>query len=137
MAARKKSPVEAWNGQRLLPDVSTEKPADVVESTVLGRIRAVLERMPDVHVMRNNVGLFKSGRRWIRTGLGKGSSDIVAIVGPHGRWLCIETKRPKGGRTSEDQEKWIAAMRALGAVAGVVTTIEEAVAMVAEARKAA
>jgi hypothetical protein len=136
MSKRSSKPKETWTGQRILDGVPTERPADVVEATVLGKIRAVLEKMPDVHVMRNSVGAVRSGSRWIKYGLARGSSDLVAIVAPHGRWLCIEVKRPKGSRYEKDQLQWLENMRAMGAVAGVCTTVEQAVALVAEARKA-
>lgn len=139
MAARmrRRKVIETWSGQIVMPDVSTERLKDTKESDVLSSIRAVLEKMPDVHVMRNSSGRIRVRNFWMPIGLGKGSADLVAIVAPHGRWLCLETKRPRGGRVDPDQERWLANMRALGAVCGVVRSTEEALALVAEARRAA
>ncbi len=138
MAARRpKAPIEEWTGQVVLPEVSVERPRDVKESTVLASIRAVLERIPGVIVLRNNVGAAKLRGFWVRFGLGKGSSDLVCIIAPTGRACFIETKRPKGGRLSKEQEQFIANMRAMGAVAGVAHSVDDALALVREAKGAA
>lgn len=85
-------------------------------------------------VFRNNVGAIKKGARWIVYGLGKGSADLVCMVPPYGRWLCVELKRQKYGLISEDQKKWIDTVRRYGAVAGVVRSPEEALELLAQAR---
>jgi hypothetical protein len=110
----------------------TRKPVES-EASVLERVTSALERCEGVKVMRNRIGFDKRAMRFY--GLGTGSSDVVACVAPLGRWVCCETKRPKGGRVSEEQEKWLEEMRKLGAVVGVCTSPEEAIALVEEARK--
>lgn len=84
--------------------------------------------------MRNRAGAVRKSRGMIRFGLEVGSADLVCIVAPHGRWLCIETKRPKNSKTAEAQTKWLEKMRTYGAVAGVCKTVEEALALVELAR---
>lgn len=106
------------------------------EASVVARSLAYLEAQPDVYAMRNNVGAIKKGARYIKYGLGKGSADYVAIVAPHGRWLCLEFKRGDGGEQSEEQIAWIAKMRACGAVAGFCSSVEQVEALLSEARKA-
>ena len=71
-----------------------------------------------------------------RTGLGTGCADLICIVPPYGRFLAIEVKRPKTRNAKRDahQRKWIAMVRRYGGVAGVATSVEEAMALVAEAR---
>jgi hypothetical protein len=66
---------------------------------------------------RNNVGLFfTADGRPVRCGLCKGSSDYIGIT-RYGRFLAVETKRPKGGVVSADQQHFICAVRAMGGVA--------------------
>lgn len=104
------------------------------ESSVLKRVQEALWAVGGVHVMRNNVGAIRKGRRFIRYGLGVGSADVVAIVAPTGRWLCIETKRPKNSKETEAQTRWLEMVRRYGAIAGVCRSPEEALALVEQAR---
>lgn len=101
------------------------------ESSVLRRVQEALWAYGGVHVMRNNVG--RRGR--VSFGLEVGSADLICVVAPHGRLLCVETKRPKGATASDAQTRWLEKMRRYGAVAGVCRTPEEAIALVEEARK--
>lgn len=75
--------------------------------------------------------------RQLKTGLGRGVSDIICIVPPHGRFLGIEVKRPKYSPSdvSDEQRAFIAAVRHFGGVAGIATSVDEALALVAEARQ--
>lgn len=134
--SRCKKPREDWTGQRLMAHAPVES-----ESSVQGRIVETLSRCGNVHVMRNNVGAIKKGPRYIKYGLGVGSSDIVAIVGPSGRWLCLEVKRPEKSKTDperlEAQRKWRARMAELGAVVGEVRTVDEALDLLQQARRSA
>jgi hypothetical protein len=72
----------------------------------------------------------------IRWGLCPGSSDLIAIVAPRGRLAAVELKSERG-RLRPEQEAWLARMRALGAVAGEVRSVEEAETMIAEAQRGA
>ena len=121
---------EEWTGQIcMVPPKKKVEP----EASVLGRVTRALERCPGVIVMRNRIGFDKRAQR--HYGLGTGSSDLVAIVAPYGRWLCIETKREKGGRVSGEQKAWLTTMRGMGAVADVCVTPEHALLLVVEARR--
>jgi hypothetical protein len=72
-----------------------------------------------------------------KTGLGRGTSDLICIVPPLGRFLGVEVKRP-GYSPSDvraDQIAWLAAVRKFGGVSGIATNEAEALALVAEARQ--
>jgi hypothetical protein len=73
--------------------------------------------------------------RQMTTGLGRGVSDLICIVPPFGRFLAIEVKRPKVGIISPDQEAFVQAVRKFGGVAGFATSVDEALALLAEARQ--
>lgn len=105
------------------------------EKSLMLRISVAVACAGGVLVMRNQVGRARySSGKYASHGLGKGSSDLVCIVAPYGRWLCLEVKREKGGVVSPEQEKWLALVRRYGAVSGVVKTVEEALRLVDEAR---
>ena len=112
-----------------------KRPPVEPESSVLARVLEALKACGNVHVMRNNVGAGRVRGRFQSWGLGAGSADIVAVVGPHGRWLCVECKRSDGGVMEVTQGPWLARMRELGAVCGVATTPDEALDLVARARR--
>jgi hypothetical protein len=133
---RKKKPPEDWRGQ-IGMGVGERLRGAEPESSVLQKVTEALWAQGGVEVMRNNVGAIKKGRRYIKYGLGKGSSDLVCIVAPYGRWLCIETKRPKGGVVDEDQRKWLAKMKTYGAIVAVCTSPDEVRALVEQARRPA
>ena len=71
-----------------------------------------------------------------RTGLGIGVSDLICIVPPKGILVCIEVKRPgySPSDVSEVQRRWLGMVRRFGAVAGIASSVEEARALIAEAR---
>jgi hypothetical protein len=73
-----------------------------------------------------------------KTGLGKGTSDLICIVPPHGRFLGIEVKRPKYSPSDvrDDQRSFLAVVRKFGGVSGIATCEAEALALVEEARNA-
>lgn len=133
MGRPKKVPVD-FTGQAHLAVGARVVPVEP-ESSVLSRTIELLQRYGGVHVMRNTVGFIRKGQRGITYGLGKGSSDVVAIVAPYGRWLCIETKRGKGGRFEDGQEKWLEMVRLYGAVSGAITRPEDAIPLIEEARR--
>lgn len=116
--------------------VAAAKVLDETEASVLRKVLEALWAYGGVEVMRNTVGCVRKGQRFIRYGLGVGSSDIVCCVAPYGRWLCLEVKRPKDSETTEAQLRWLAKLRAYGAVAAVVHSVEEIGPLVELARKA-
>lgn len=71
-----------------------------------------------------------------RTGLGVGVPDLLCVVPPTGRLACIEVKRP--GYTARDvrdvQRRFLAMVTRFGAVAGVASSVEEAMAIIERAR---
>lgn len=76
--------------------------------------------------------------RQLHTGLdARGVSDLMCIVPPHGRALFIEVKRPKYSPSdvSADQRSFLAAVRKFGGVSGIATNVEQALALVEEARQ--
>jgi len=77
-------------------------------------------------VWRNNAGVLKdaSGRP-IRYGLCVGSADLIGVA-PDGKFLAVEVKTATG-RTSEAQDRFIAAVLRLGGRAGVARSPEGAV----------
>ncbi len=75
-------------------------------------------------VYRCNSGSVKlpNGKRF--NAMPRGFADIMAVL-PGGRVAFIECKVDKN-KPSEDQERFIARMRSLGAYAGVARTVDEA-----------
>jgi len=118
------------NGER----VSLVLPSKETERGLMVRIRAALACVPGVLVWRNNVGV--DSEHGIRYGLGVGSADLIGLVVVEGRAVFAgwEVKRP-GQRPSEVQRRWIDLIRRHGGIAGVVTSPDEAVALVTEARR--
>ena len=67
--------------------------------------------------------------RRLHAGLCVGSSDIIGIT-PDGRFLAVEVKT-KTGRVSDEQQRFIDAVRRKGGVAGVARSVEEALQILA------
>ncbi len=105
------------------------KPKAELESTIKKRIRAALCEA-GVLCWIHNVD-----NRNLATGLGLGTADIICVVPPHGRFLGIETKRPRGSKISANQKAWLGVVRQFGGISGIATNVTEALALVAEARQ--
>ena len=106
---------------------------------IVNPVLDALNRLPDVVAVRNaNLGpvtpLHAPGQV-LRAGLGPGSADIVALLAPSGRLLALECKHP-GQRPTPEQRAWLSCVRRYGAVAEVIHSVEEALAVVAAARSA-
>lgn len=99
------------------------------ERHLMDSIRAALCAVEGVRVWRNNVGV--DTMRGIRYGLGVGSPDLVGIA--WGRFVGLEVKTPTG-RVSKEQTMWLDMVRRFGGVAGVARSVEDALAIVEEAR---
>lgn len=99
------------------------------ERHLMDSIRAALCAVEGVRVWRNNVGV--DTMRGIRYGLGVGSPDLVGIA--WGRFVGLEVKTPTG-RVSKEQTMWLDMVRRFGGVAGVARSVEDAIAIVEEAR---
>ena len=88
------------------------------ESTVLNGCLRYLDRVGIYH-WRNSTGAVRiAPGRFIRFGK-VGSSDILAILPPNGRLLCVECKA-KGGRLSPEQKQFLDDASSLGCLAIVV-----------------
>lgn len=99
------------------------------ERHLMDSIRAALCAVEGVRVWRNNVGV--DTMRGIRYGLGVGSPDLVGIA--WGRFVGLEVKTPTG-RVSKEQTMWLDMVRRFGGVAGVARSVDDAIAIVEEAR---
>ena len=102
-------------------------------------IHLALGKLPDVVVFRNHVGAGRverdDGSAQFQTwGLHPGSSDLVCIVAPYGRWLCIEVKSPTGRETAQ-QHAFRSLMARFGSVCGIARSVSDALALVGRARQ--
>ncbi len=88
----------------------------ILEKEIQKGILKYLSYNKNCLVWRNNTGGFGGeykGKKWfVRAGL-KGSADIFVIVGPQGKFVAIEVKRP-GSKQTDDQKKFQADVEALG-----------------------
>lgn len=77
-------------------------------------------------IFRNNVGALKDAfGRLVRYGVGgKGGSDLIGVC-PDGKIICVEVKK-HGCNPSDDQLRFIEAVRAKGGRAGVARSVEDA-----------
>jgi hypothetical protein len=113
------------------PRMVVTRPKPPREKAVEIAIRVALAAA-GILVMKHAV----DNRGHLRTGLGIGVADLICVVPPHGRFLAIEVKRPGArARTSLVQKRWLAVVRRFGGVTGVATSVEEAMALVEEARR--
>ena len=103
------------------------------ENAVQRDIFAYLGSQPWCRLFRNNVGVFRTldGERVVRVGLCEGSSDLVGLLAPHGRFLAIEAKRP-GEKTKKHQEDFLAMVRMMGGLAFSARSLDEAKQRLAE-----
>lgn len=84
-----------------------------------------------------NVWIHDVDNRQMKTGLGIGTSDLICIVPPRGRWLAIEMKRPRYSPSdvTPAQRSFLALIRKMGGISGIATCEEEALALLAEAQQ--
>jgi len=112
----------------------------MTESEIQHDIRVALGQLPDVRVFRNNVGVADVRGSKVRFGLAKGSSDLIGFIRHDfngkkiARFVSLEVKTPTG-KTTEEQDLWIAAIRRFGGFACVVRSVEDALAAIERARK--
>jgi len=106
------------------------------EAQIQREILLGLGALPDVRLFRNSVGLARDPvtGAMVRFGLAVGSSDLVGIVRPRGRWLAIEVKS-EHGRPTREQLAFIEMVRRMGGVAGVARSLAEAQLLLEEARR--
>lgn len=108
------------------------------EPQIQDAVRLALGKVNDLVLWRNNVGAAQhwNGREveTVKYGLANGSADLVGVLAPSGRWVALEVKAPKG-RTTDEQDRWLALVRKMGGFACVVHSVEEALAALDRARK--
>jgi len=100
------------------------------EGALIKASLAILALTPH-HAWRNNSGATKIGQRFVRFGA-VGSGDILIVAYPSGRLVSAEAKAGRNKATAH-QLAWIEQVRSAGGVAGVFRTVEELLALVAEA----
>ena len=98
------------------------------ETEIMMRIQESANAVSGVRLFRNTSGYDERARA--RYGLAVGASDLVGLA--RGVFLAIEVKRP-GQRERKEQKLFREAIIRLGGVAGVATSTDEAMALVAEA----
>jgi hypothetical protein len=108
------------------------------EASIQREIEAEIGAEPDLLLFKNSVGLARyvtdDGKEFrVPYGLGIGSPDLVGILAPFGRWLCLEIKVP-GEVAEPHQEKSHAVWRKFGAFIRTVSSPAEARAALDEAR---
>jgi hypothetical protein len=123
----------ARHPQGRAPDRSPRRGA-TPEGRLLRTILEALRQEPDVLVWRNTTGVTHHESRRVTYGLALGSSDLIGLLGPHGRFVALEVKTPDG-RVTEHQARFLARVRHHGGIAAVVRSVDDARATIAPARK--
>jgi hypothetical protein len=96
-------------------------PRKVLEADVMRDVDQALSSFCIFH-WRNNTGVTRMGRRFVRFGY-PGSSDWLGIC-PDGRFLAVECKRPRDGRLTEKQKDFIECINRYGGVGIVVNGLD-------------
>lgn len=100
-----------------------------LERDILRDIMDALRKHPAVAtVQRRQSGVYQDGGRWIRVGV-RGEADISGIL-KGGRAYAIEVKRP-GRLPDERQTEFLNRIQAAGGVAGVASSVAEALQIIA------
>lgn len=76
-----------------------------------------------VPAWRNNSGATKIGKRFIKFGM-TGSSDILGVLPPYGRFLAVECKMP-GKKPTPEQHRFMDVIRESGGVAFVAYSMDD------------
>jgi hypothetical protein len=105
-------------------------------SALIRELRLSLGNLPDVVLWPNAGGVATYGQAKVRYGLAKGSSDLVGILAPSGRWLALEVKTGDAVTTPE-QILFLALVRKMGGFACVVRSLAEGFAAIERAREGA
>ena len=112
------------------------------ESGLQAEIRLALGRDPTLVLWRNSTGTAShlnphtNRTTTVRYGLAVGSSDLVGILSPAGRFIALEIKTATG-RVRPEQAQWLALVRSRGGFAAVVRSVDEARAAIERARAGA
>lgn len=104
--------------------VNEKKPP--LEKTVVNQIRAALKAAGVKWIMKTHGSPYQQS----------GVPDLLCIAPGSGRLVGIEVKRPNGTwKVTELQKQQIALIREAGGVAGVATSVEEALTLLEEGEK--
>lgn len=96
------------------------------EKTIMVAIQLELAKH-GYKVFRNNSGYLRDIRgQYVHFGLCTGSSDLVGIVPPSGRFLAIEVKTPTGVVTKE-QLSFLRMVNESGGIGFIARSVEEAI----------
>lgn len=105
------------------------------EQELQQRIRLELGRGP-VRLWRNNVGALRDQRgRLVSYGLCPGSSDLIGLrrlrvtpehLGQELAVFCALEIKSQRGRPTAEQQRFLALVQAMGGLAGVIRSAEEA-----------
>lgn len=81
-----------------------------------------------------------SGRRddgrFVQGGLVDGAADIIGVLGPNGRWFCLEAKTG-AGKPNPEQRAFLELVRSRGGFATVVWSVDGARAAYVRAKRGA
>lgn len=103
------------------------------ESDLLRDVRLALAA-EGVIAWRNNVGVSRhTDGSATRYGLCVGSSDVIGVLPPSGRFIALELKVGRG-KTTREQDMFLALVRQSGGFAAVVRSVDDAVAAVRRAQ---
>lgn len=102
------------------------------ETPIMHEINEALLLTGRVLLFRNNGGVAKFGKHRVRYGLGVGGADLVGLLRPSGRGFALEVKTPIGDLEPE-QIAWHRAWRSAGGFVECVTSVEAALAALAQA----
>lgn len=130
-------PVDPKSGKCTKPKPATDEPP--LEKVTQNLIRLDLGMEPDLVLYRNSTGMAShesKGKTYKqRFGLCVGSSDLIGILSPGGRWFCLEIKRSEKEKPTDEQVAFMRLVRNMGGFACVVWSVETARAALARARK--
>lgn len=98
-------------------------------------IRGYLTGTSQVLIWRNNTGMLPAANgRMVQFGLALGSSDLIGILSPSGRFLALEIKLRGASDLSPHQRTFINVVNGFGGAAACVSSIKEAQAFIDKAR---
>jgi len=104
------------------------------ETILQTAIRQALGLERDLTMWRNNVGQVRTGHgSYVRYGLAVGSSDLIGILAPLGKFVALEVKTPNG-RLDQEQRLYLELVRSRGGFATVVRSVADARAAIERAR---
>jgi hypothetical protein len=96
-------------------------------------VRLAASEHADLVLWRNSTGVTQEDDRAVRYGLCVGSSDLIGVLGPAGRFVAIEIKSERG-RLSIEQQLFLSLVRRMGGFATTVRSVGEFHAAIQRAR---